>query len=128
MKKKHKRNRVLFGFLQYVCLFAPYIIILIVNRETYFTEKNSISMGMGCIACVIVAAIIACKKIQLLKGIGGFIAIILISALMKPIINDLTVIGIYGCVGYLISLIFEALGKTEQKYLNAYITKEVNEE
>ena len=127
-KKHHRRNRIIFGVLQYLCLFLPYVIIMIVNRETYFTQKNSISMGMGCIACCVVALIIAIKKIKLLKGLGGFIAVILITSLMKPIIEDLTIISIYGMCGYIVSLIFESLGNYEQKYLNAYIVKEVNEE
>ena len=127
-RKHHRRNRILFGFLQYLFLFSPYVIIMIVKHETYFTEKNSISMGLGCVACIVVALILALKKIKLLKGLGGFIAVILISALMKPIIDDLTIIAIYGMVGYVVSLIFESLGNHEAKYLNAYITKEVNEE
>lgn len=123
--KKHRSKKIIYTLLQYLCLFLPYVIILIVNHEKYFTEKNTISMGIGCVVCIIVATIVACKKIQLLKGLGGFVVLILISALMKPIINDLTLIGIYGAVGYVVSLIFESLAKHEQKYLDAYITKEV---
>ena len=127
-KKKHQRNRVLYYIGQYVALFLPYVLILAIKHESYFTKQNTISMGFGCVACIVVASIVAAKKIQLLKGVGGFVALILISWLMDTVIQDLTLIGIWGLVGYVVSLIFETLGKHEQKYLDAYINKEVYEE
>ena len=127
-KKNHQSKRVIYAIIQYVALFLPYVLILAIKHETYFTKQHTISMGFGCVACIIVAAIVAAKKIKLLKGIGGFVALILISYLMDTVIQDLTLIGIWGLVGYVVSLIFEALGKHEQKYLNAYIDKEVYEE
>lgn len=128
--EQHKRKKVISGILQYICLFAPYLIIMLVKHETYFTEKNGISMGIGCVCCVLVAGIIASKKIKLLKGIGGFVAIILISWLMDAVIDDLTIIGIWGLVGYLVSLFFESRynyhKRKELMYDNANINKEVN--
>ena len=82
-------------------------------------------MSIGCIFCVIIAAIVASKKIKLLKGIGGFVAVFLISFLMDTIIQDLTIISFFGGIGFLLSLIFESIVKKENKYLDAHITKEV---
>lgn len=124
-KKKHLKNRNLCLFLQYLCLFLPYIIIIIVKKDVYFNQKNTISMSIGCIFCIIIAAIVASKKIKLLKGIGGFVAVFLISFLMDTIIQDLTIISFFGGIGFLLSLIFESIVKKENKYLDAHITKEV---
>lgn len=127
-QKKHQKNSILFQILQYVSLFLPYVLIVAIKHETYFTKQNTVSMGIGCVTCIIVAAIVASKKIRLLKGVGGFVAVILISVLMDTVIQDLTLIGIWGLVGYCVSLVFEALSNKEKKYLDAYITKEVNNE
>ena len=128
MKKEHQKKKVIYSIIQYVLLFIPYVIILIWKRDEYFNSTNVVSMSFGCALCIAVAALIASKKIKLLKGIGGFVAVILISWLMDSILDDLTLIGLFGLGGYLPSLYFEHLGKREQKYLDAYITKEVMEE
>ena len=130
MMQKHKKKKIISSILQYITLFAPYVIIMLVKHETYFTQKNGISMGLGCVACILVGVIIAAKKIQLLRGIGGFVAIIVISYLMDTILQDLTIIGAYGLVGYLCSLFFESRynyhKRKELMYDNATINKEVN--
>lgn len=127
-KKKHQRNRNLAWLMMMLSMFLPYIIIMLVNHESYFTQKNGISMGLGCVACIIVAVIVASKNIKVLKGIGGFIVVAIISYLMDAVLQDLTIIAIWGGVGYAISLCFKAWYEHEQQYLKAYITKEVNEE
>lgn len=127
-KKKHQRNRNLAWLLMMISMFLPYIIIMLVNHETYFTQKNGVSMGLGCVACIIVAVIVASKNIKLLKGIGGFIVVAIISYLMDAVLQDLTIIAIWGGIGYAISLGFKPWYEHEQQYLKAYITKEVNEE
>lgn len=127
-KKKHQRNRNLAWLMMMISMFLPYIIIMLVNHETYFTQKNGISMGLGCVACIIVAVIVASKNIKVLKGIGGFVVVAIISYLMDAVLKDLTIIAIWGGIGYAISLGFKAWYEHEQQYLKAYITKEVNEE
>jgi hypothetical protein len=85
-------------------------------------------MGLGCVACIIVAVIVASKNVKILKGIGGFIVVAIISYLMDAVLQDLTIIAIWGGVGYTVSLGFKSWYEHEQQYLKAYITKEVNEE
>ena len=128
MKKEHQKKKIIYSIIQYVLLFLPYVILLIWKRDEYFTQKNAVSMSIGCALCIAVGALVAAKKVKLLKGVGGFVAIILISWLMDSILNDLTLIGIVGLAGYLPSLFFEHLVNKENKYLDAYITKEVMDE
>ena len=127
-RTKHRRSYILSEIMSYICLLLPYLIIMLVNKDTYFTEKNKLSMSLGCVACIIVAFIVCCKKIHLLKGLGGFIAIIVISFLMDVVLEDLTIIGIFGAVGYIFYLVFQSVAKKEKVYLKAYINKEVSEE
>lgn len=125
--KKHKRIKNLSWLAMIVSMFLPYIIIMIVNRETYFTEKNKLTLSIGCVMCIITAFIVV-KKVNLLKGIGGFAVVAIISYLMNAVMQDLTIIAIWGGVGYAVSLYFKAKYEYETKYLDAYINKEVSEE
>ena len=128
-QKIHKRNRRLFWLLEYGTLLLPYVVWFIIKREQYFTSVNkTISISLGAIACIIVFVMAVNNKIGFLKGIGGFVVLGLISWLLAPVMNDLTLISIIGGSGYLVSGVFKKLKEHEQKYCDAYITKEVNEE
>ena len=128
-QKIHKRNKRLFWLLEYGTLLLPYIVWFIIKREQYFTSVNkTISMSIGAVACIIVFVLAVNNKIGFLKGIGGFVVLGLISWLLAPVMNDLTLISIIGGSGYLVSGGFKKLKEHEQKYCDAYITKEVNEE
>lgn len=128
-QKLHKRNRNLYFVLEYVTAFLPYVIWILIKRKEYFTSIDStISMSIGCVACLVVGALALNNKVQFLKGIGGFIALTLISWLLAPLMDDLTIIGIIGGAGFIVSGVFRKLKVHEQKYCDAYITKEVNNE
>ena len=128
-QKIHKRNKRLFWLFEYVTLLLPYVVWFIIKREQYFTSVNkTISMSIGAVACIIVFVLAVNNKIGFLKGIGGFVVLGLISWLLAPVMNDLTMISIIGGSGYLVSGFFKKLKEHEQKYCDAYITKEVNEE
>lgn len=128
-EKIHKRNRNLYMILEYVTAFLPYVIWVLIKRKEYFTSVDSaISMTIGGVGCAIVFAMALNNKVGFLKGIGGFIAITLISWLLAPLMDDLTIIGIIGGIGYLVSGVFKKMKIHEQKYCDAYITKEVNNE
>ena len=128
-QKIHKRNKRLFWLLEYGTLLLPYVVWFIIKREQYFTSVNkTISMSIGAVACIIVFVLAVNNKIGFLKGIGGFVVLGLISWLLAPVMNDLTMISIIGGSGYLVSGFFKKLKEHEQKYCDAYITKEVNEE
>lgn len=124
---KHKASKNLSWLAMIISMFLPYIIIMIVNHETYFTEKNKISLSIGCVFCIIVAFIMV-KKANILKGIGGFIAVALISWLMTPVMQDLTMIAFWGGVGYAISLFFKSRYEAEKQWCKAYINREVSEQ
>ena len=128
-EKIHKRNKRLFWLLEYVTLLLPYVVWFIAKREVYFTSvEQTISVSIGGAACIVVFVLAVNNKIGFLKGLGGFIALGLITWLLAPVMNDLTWISIIGGSGFLVSCIFKKLKLHEQKYCDAYITKEVNNE
>ena len=109
-QKIHKRNKRLFWLLEYWTLLLPYVVWFIIKREQYFTSVNkTISMSIGAVACIIVFVLAVNNKIGFLKGIGGFVVLGLISWLLAPVMNDLTLISIIGGSGYLVSGVFKKL-------------------
>lgn len=125
MKKQHKNRSIIFTILEYFSLLIPYVIIMLVNADTYFTKSNKISMSIGCIICIFVAVIIVAKKTQWLKGLPVFIIGLLISILMKDVLDDMTIIFLWGGIGYAVSLFFGKRAKYHKLQYEKHDTAEI---
>lgn len=125
MKEKHNKNYIIFSILEYFALLIPYIIIMLVNADTYFTKSNKISMSIGCVVCAIVMVIILAKKTHWLKGLPVFIVGLLISVLMKDVLDDMTIIFLWGGIGYAVSLFFGKRAKYHKLQYEKHDTAEI---
>lgn len=128
MEKKHKRNSKIYQAIQYFSMLIPYVIIVLVNKDVYFEKTTKISMTIGCVICLILALFVVLKKTQLLKGLGVFIIGFLLTFFMKPVIDDLIYIFLFGGIGYAVSLVFEKLSKRENELAGKYETSRINKE
>jgi hypothetical protein len=54
-------------------LVIPFAILIIVKKDEYFTQSNSIDLSIGCVLSLIVACVILAKRASFLKGVWGYL-------------------------------------------------------
>lgn len=130
-KNKYLFKEHLFGSIGFVVLILPLLILMIVNRETYFqTEtKESLSIGLVMILSVLVLQLGKFTKkwnavvwLAVLAGILHFI---------RPILGDLELILWMACLGEALYKPFEHLrdryNRLRKSYEEGYINAEIQQ-
>ena len=109
--------------MKWVCIILPYIIIGIVNFDTYFVENNGWKMSLGCILALTVAVISITKEAKKSKSFGGVVGWIIAFALVyffQVLLTDLLLIVGCGLIGQVVGAFFKLVSDIQLEKANIY--------
>lgn len=76
-----------------ITMIAPISTVIIINREEYFVNNNSIDLSIGCVIALITIMLLLAGKVELLKGLIGWAVFFLICWFLRTILNDLVLLS-----------------------------------
>ena len=111
-------------FILYLISFAfsvgPLFTYLIVNKDRYFcTKYDAIKLFSGGLIIIIMLLLKTLKKLKIPTGVSFFGLICMLSYLLSPIIQDLTVLSFLALVGEIGDSIMQAIISKEKRKLFA---------
>lgn len=102
-------------------LLAPLTTLMVINREEYFTNNSSLDLSLGCIIAIGVIVMLATGKVEILKGITGWVVFFLLCYFLRSILNDMVYISGMALIGQGIYTVDTAL------FINRYKQESVIE-
>ena len=111
-------------FILYLISFAfsvgPLFTYLIVNKDRYFcTKYDAIKLFSGGLIIIIMLLLKTLKKLKIPTGVSFFGLICMLSYLLSPVIQDLTVLSFLALVGEIGDSIMQAIISKEKRKLFA---------
>ena len=119
-------------FILYLISFAfsvgPLFTYLIVNKDRYFcTKYDAIKLFSGGLIIIIMLLLKTLKKLKIPTGVSFFGLICMLSYLLSPIIQDLTVLSFLALVGEIGDSIMQAIiSKEKRKIFAKEISNRIN--
>ena len=119
-------------FVLYLISFAfsvgPLFTYLIVNRDRYFcTKYDAIKLFSGGLIIIIMLLLKTLKKLKIPTGVSFFGLICMLSYLLSPVIQDLTVLSFLALVGEIGDSIMQAIiSKEKRKLFAREISNQIN--
>ena len=119
-------------FILYLISFAfsigPLFTYLIVNRDRYFcTKYDAIKLFSGGLIIIIMLLLKTLKKLKIPTGVSFFGLICMLSYLLSPVIQDLTVLSFLALVGEIGDSIMQAIiSKEKRKLFAREISNQIN--
>ena len=119
-------------FILYLISFAfsvgPLFTYLIVNRDRYFcTKYDAIKLFSGGLIIMVMLLLKTLKKLKIPTGVSFFGLICMLSYLLSPVIQDLTVLSFLALVGEIGDSIMQAIiSKEKRKLFASEISNQIN--
>ena len=119
-------------FILYLISFAfsigPLFTYLIVNRDRYFcTKYDAIKLFSGGLIIIIMLLLKTLKKLKIPTGVSFFGLICMLSYLLSPVIQDLTVLSFLALVGEIGDSIMQSIiSKEKRKLFAREISNQIN--
>lgn len=119
-------------FILYLISFAfsigPLFTYLIVNKDRYFyTKYDAIKLFSGGLIIIIMLLLKTLKKLKIPTGVSFFGLICMLSYLLSPVIQDLTVLSFLALVGEIGDSIMQAIiSKEKRKLFASEISNQIN--
>ncbi len=119
-------------FILYLISFAfsigPLFTYLIVNRDRYFcTKYDAIKLFSGGLIIMVMLLLKTLKKLKIPTGVSFFGLICMLSYLLSPVIQDLTVLSFLALVGEIGDSIMQSIISKEKRKLFANeISNQIN--
>ena len=119
-------------FILYLISFAfsigPLFTYLIVNRDRYFcTKYDAIKLFSGGLIIMVMLLLKMLKKLKIPTGVSFFGLICMLSYLLSPVIQDLTVLSFLALVGEIGDSIMQAIiSKEKRKLFAREISNQIN--
>ena len=119
-------------FILYLISFAfsigPLFTYLAVNKDRYFcTKYDAIKLFSGGLIIVIMLLLKTLKKLKIPTGVSFFGLICMLSYLLSPVIQDLTVLSFLALVGEIGDSIMQAIiSKEKRKLFAREISNQIN--
>lgn len=109
--------------LSIACSVGPLLTYLIIYRDRYFcTKYDAIKLFSGGLILITMLILKMLKKLKIPSGVSLFGLICVLSYLLTPIIQDLTVLSFLALVGEICDVIISALISREKRKLSAIET------
>lgn len=122
-----KSRKIIFTILKFLILIIPNLILIIVKKDEYFTEKSGLSLSIGFIMTAVVIVCILLKRAKFLKGFWGIVIAFMISYFLQAILDDLTLILGLACIGMALSMLVDIPLNRINKILDIVDTTECTE-
>ena len=119
-------------FILYLISFAfsigPLFTYLIVNKDRYFcTKYDAIKLFSGGLIIMVMLLLKTLKKLKIPTGVSFFGLICMLSYLLSPVIQDLTVLSFLALVGEIGDSIMQAIiSKEKRKLFAREISNQIN--
>ena len=119
-------------FILYLISFAfsvgPLFTYLIVNKDRYFcTKYDAIKLFSGGLIIIIMLLLKTLKKLKIPTGVSFFGLICMLSYLLSPVIQDLTVLSFLALVGEIGDSIMQSIiSKEKRKIFAKEISNRIN--
>ncbi len=119
-------------FILYLISFAfsigPLFTYLIVNRDRYFcTKYDAIKLFSGGLIIMVMLLLKTLKKLKIPTGVSFFGLICMLSYLLSPVIQDLTVLSFLALVGEIGDSIMQSIiSKEKRKLFAREISNQIN--
>lgn len=86
------KKSILFKVLAFLFLIAPTLTLIIIKKDVYFIESESVKLSLGCILALIFLAFCLLGKVKDLNGIIVLAIVEILTYLLKSLVDDILII------------------------------------